>query len=638
MDLYQQFIHKSRYARWNYEHERREVWGETVIRYLDFMQEHLRLNYSYKIPTELYDMLFNAVSNLDVMPSMRAMMTAGPALQKNNIAAFNCSYLPCDRIEFFPELLYILMHGTGVGYSVESSYTNQLPTVPKPLVENKGYIIFVQDSKEGWRDGLYQLVQSLYEGVIPVMDTSLVRPAGAILKTFGGRASGPAPLVNLFNYIITTFKEAEGRKLTTLECHDIGCNIADCVVVGGVRRSALISLSDLEDTKMRTAKTGQWYIDNGPRAFANNSAVYNETPDSFSFLKEWTSLVESQSGERGIFNREAAAKKVRSIGRRDSNHLWGTNPCSEIILRPNQFCNLSEVVVRSTDTVKTLQQKVKLATILGTFQSTLTDIKGLSSDWVKNTEEERLLGVSLTGIMDNTLLSGSKGLTQLGEALNILRHTAVNTNRTLSNQLGIQESTAITCVKPSGTVSQLVDAASGIHTRHSDYYIRTVRGDNKDPLTQFLKDSGIPNEPAIGKENDQTVFSFPIKAPDNSLTRYSLTALDHLKLWMVYASYWCEHKPSITVSVNKNEWVGVGAYVYENFDRMSGVSFLPTSEHTYQQAPYQECDQDKYLSVKQSMPEKIDWNNLRSYEIADHTVSGQTFACSGDVCEVVDLT
>ena len=632
---YESFVYKSRYSRWIEEEKRRENWDETVNRYLDFMSGHLSTKYDYVLDKTLRDRLFTAIYNLDVMPSMRSVMTAGPALQRDNTAGYNCAYLPIDDIKSFDEAMYILLCGTGVGFSVERQYITKLPEIPEKLFESDTRIV-VSDSKEGWAKAYRQLVALLYSGEVPKWDVSKVRPAGARLKTFGGRASGPGPLEDLFRFTIAKFKGAVGRRLNSLEAHDILCKIGEVVVVGGVRRSAMISLSNLTDDRMRKAKSGDWWKDEGQRALANNSVCYTETPDVGAFMSEWLSLYNSKSGERGIFNRVAAVKQVKSVGRRNPDYDFGTNPCSEIILRPYQFCNLSEVVVREGDTVDSLLEKVELATTLGTFQSTLTNFPYLRKIWQRNTEEERLLGVSLTGIMDNVLTSGQEG--DLEKVLTQLKQRTIEVNARLSSDIGINASTSITCVKPSGTVSQLVDSSSGIHARHSAFYIRSVRGDNKDPLTQFLKDSGIPNEPDVTKPDATTVFYFPIKSPEDAVTRNDMTAIEQLELWKIYQLHWCEHKPSVTVTVRENEWPSVGAWVYENFDLISGVSFLPHSEHTYRQAPYQECNEEEYSAMKEKMPKAINWADLSFYETFDTTTGMQALACSSDSgCEVVDI-
>ena len=624
---YQAFIHTSRYARY-IDGKGRESWSQTVGRYMDNVVRPVLGNDSY------VDQIEQAILNLEVMPSMRAMMTAGPALSRDNTAGYNCSYLPVDDPKSFDEAMFILLCGTGVGFSVERQFISKLPEVPELFVSET--TIVVKDSKEGWAKAFRQLLALLWAGEIPKWDVSLVRPAGARLKTFGGRASGPAPLVDLFNFAVKIFKEAQGRKLSSIECHDLMCKIGEVVVVGGVRRSAMISLSNLSDDRMRHAKSGNWWEQNPQRALANNSVSYTEKPDSLSFMREWMALVESGSGERGVFNREASKKQAAKFGRRDPEHEFGTNPCSEIILRPYQFCNLTEVVVRATDSVDDLARKVRLATILGTVQSTYTKFPYLRKVWQRNTEEERLLGVSLTGIMDNPLLTSKNA--GLSKTLEHLRDLAVVTNHELADRLGIQRSAAITCVKPSGTVSQLVDSASGIHARHSHYYIRTVRGDNKDPLTQFMIDQGIPNEPDVFKPDQTTVFSFPVKAPAGAVVTEDLTAIEQLETWLMFQRHWCEHKPSVTINVRKDEWFEVGSFVYQHFDEMSGVSFLPYNEHTYQQAPYQEIGKSEYETMASLMPEKIDWTKLSAYEKEDNTSGSQTLACSGDSCEIVDLT
>ena len=624
---YQSFIHQSRYAKY-VDGKGRESWAETVGRYMDNVVRPKLGNDSWSNEIE------QAILSLDIMPSMRAMMTSGPALDRDNTAGYNCSYLPVDDPKSFDEAMFILLCGTGVGFSVERQFVQQLPEVPE-LFDSETTIV-VKDSKEGWAKSFRQLLALLWAGEIPKWDVTRVRPAGARLKTFGGRASGPGPLVELFNFSVNTFKHAQGRKLTSMECHDLMCFIGQIVVVGGVRRSAMISLSNLSDDRMRHAKSGQWWDTAPHRALANNSVTYTEKPDIETFMREWTALVESKSGERGIFNREASKAQAAKYGRRDPNYEFGCNPCSEIILRPYQFCNLTEVVVRATDSVKDLERKVKLATILGTIQSSYTKFPYLRKVWQRNTEEERLLGVSLTGIMDNPLMTSVNS--NLEKLLDDLRTVAVGINDEYASLLGIPQSAAITCVKPSGTVSQLVDSASGIHARHSPYYIRTVRGDNKDPLTQFMMDNGVPNEPCVFKGDTTTVFSFPVQAPERATTRNDMTAIEQLETWLTYQRHWCEHKPSVTISVRDDEWLEVGAFVYKHFDEMSGVSFLPHSDHTYQQAPYQDCSKEEYKELLKTMPKKIDWTKLSEYEQEDNTKSSQTFACSGDVCEIVDIT
>jgi len=631
---YQSFIHMSRYSRWLEDKGRRESWSETVSRLISYFKNQIDTNYKGVIKNKEWQEIEEAVLSLQVMPSMRALMTAGGALDRENVAAYNCSYIPIDSPKAFDEVLYILMNGTGVGFSVERQYADKLPTIPDQEFEHTDDVISVADSKEGWARAFRDLISFLYTARIPKISVTKVRPAGARLKTFGGRASGPQPLVDLFDFTISKFKEAKGRKLSSMECHDIVCKTGEVVVVGGVRRSALISLSNLSDQRIRAAKMGEWWNENPQRALANNSVAYTEKPDVGIFMKEWLSLYESKSGERGIFNRQSAQAKAAENGRRDASWDFGTNPCSEIILRPNQFCNLTEVVCRSTDTMTTLTKKVKIATILGTIQSTFTNFGYLRKRWQNNTEEERLLGVSLTGIMDSVELNTIDGL---APRLEVLKKHAVDTNKELAKKLGIPQSTAITCVKPSGTVSQLVDSASGIHARHNPYYIRTVRGDNKDPLTEFMKASGIPNEPDYLKPEHTTVFSFPMMSPKGSVCRKDMSAIEQLEIWKCYAQHWCEHKPSVTISVKEDEWIPVGAWCWENFEHVSGISFLPFSDHTYQQAPYQDIDEKTYKKLVKDMPTNIDWNKLQDFEKEDNTKGSQELACTAGVCELVDI-
>ena len=631
---YQKFIHSSRYARWRDQDGRRETYEETVGRYFDFMASHLREHHNYTLSAKLHTELEDAVLKQEVMPSMRALMTAGPALDRDNVAGFNCAYLPMEDPRCFDELFYILMCGTGVGYSVENKYVSKLPEINEHF-ETSETVIHVKDSKAGWARAYRELLSMLWGGQVPSWDVSRVRAAGSLLKTFGGRASGPGPLEDLFRYTVQCFKGALGRRLTSLEVHDLNCKIASVVVVGGVRRSAMISLSDLEDSEMRECKSGQWWVTNPDRAYANNSAVYNSRPAMGVFFNEWTHLYNSKSGERGIFSRAASIRQAAKNGRRESSD-FGTNPCSEIILRPYQFCNLTEVVVREGDSEEDLERKTRVASILGTFQSTLTHFKYLRKIWTNNTEEERLLGVSLTGIFDNDLTSmvGNKW-EKTRAMLTSLKDICIDTNKKTAKALGINQSVATTCVKPSGTVSQLVNSASGIHPRYSPYYVRRVLGDNKDPITQFMKDSGIPNEPHNNINTDTTVFKFPIKSPGN-FTRKDLGPYQHLQIWSDYQEYWCEHKPSITVEVPEDQWMGVGAWVYENFDILSGVSFLPEDTGTYQQAPYTDVTEEEYNKLLTEMPKgDIDWRALGEYESEDRTTSSQEFACVGDVCEVV---
>jgi ribonucleoside-triphosphate reductase (thioredoxin) len=617
--VYQDVIGLSRYARYLPEQNRRELWSETVDRLVRYLK--------IKAPgIKEHEEIRKAVLNLEVMPSMRLLMSAGEACERDNIAAFNCSYLAVNNKRSFSEALYILMNGTGVGFSCERQEIAKLPLIPAELVKTEDVIV-VEDSKLGWAKAFKKLLSSLWEGDIPQFDYTKVRPAGARLKTFGGRASGPEPLKRLFDFTTEIFKEAKGRKLNSIEVHDIMCMVGEIVVVGGVRRSALISLSNLTDKRMREAKTGAWYNDNPHRGLANNSVAYTEHPDSETFMEEWLSLVKSKSGERGIFNRVAAQAQAAKWGRRDPTLSYGTNPCSEIILRDKQFCNLTEVVVREGDTEATLTKKVELATILGTIQSTLTNFKFLSSEWKANTDEERLLGVSLTGIMDAKITS-----TPDPKLLERLRDHARRTNHKYADLLNIPRSTSITCVKPSGTVSQLVDSASGIHARHNDYYIRTIRMDKKDPIYHFLKDKGIKVEDEQFRPDSTAVFSFPMKAPKGAILRNDKTALEQLELWLIYQRHWCEHKPSVTISVKDNEWVAVGAWVWKHFNEISGVSFLPHSDHTYVQAPYQDCTKKEYEDLLKKTPKTIDWKEF--VELDDNTVGAQTLACTGGSCEI----
>jgi len=635
---YENFIALSRYAKWVEAESRRETWGETVDRYFSFMTNHLKQNYNYipneKLVAELKEFVFER----NVMPSMRAVMTSGAALERDNVAGYNCAFLPVDSPRSFDETMYVLMCGTGVGFSVEYKYINKLPAVPESL-EKSTTVITVEDSKQGWAKAYRELLALLWSGQIPAIDISRVRPAGARLKTMGGRSSGPQPLVNLFDFTIAKFKNATGRNLKPIECHDIMCKIGEVVVVGGVRRSAMISLSNINDIEMAQAKSGNWWEQNSQRALSNNSVAYSRKPEMEQFIAEWKSLYDSKSGERGIYNVAAAQAQAAKFGRRDPDIHYGTNPCSEIILRPYQFCNLSEVVLRENDTKKDIERKVELATILGTWQSTLTDFKYLRKIWKDNTEEERLLGVSLTGQFGHKFMSGKEDLVALEAFLTTLREKAREVNREESGKIGIPESAAITCVKPSGTVSQLVGVSSGMHPWHSPYYVRTVRGSKGDPISTFLKEVGIPVEDDVMKPNETYVFSFPVKAPEGAIVRNDLTAIDHLNIWLVYQRAWCEHKPSITVSVKEDEWMEVGAWVYKNFDEVSGISFLPHSEHTYKQAPYQEILKEEYDVLVAKMPSNIRWEDLSFYETEDGTSTNATLACSSDGnCELVDIS
>jgi len=620
----QQYVHLSRYARWLEGESRRETWEETVSRYTGF--------FAARFP-ELYpaDRINKSIRTLRTMPSMRALMTAGPALAKDEMAGFNCSYVAVDHVRAFDEILYILMCGTGVGFSVERQFINNLPTVSEDFHQSET-LITVKDSKIGWASAFRELVSMLYAGQIPRLDVSKVRPAGAKLKTFGGRASGPKPLVDLFNFTTAMFKKAAGRKLNSVECHDLVCKVADIVVVGGVRRSALISLSNLSDDRMRVAKSGQWWVDNGQRALANNSAAYTEKPDMEIFLEEWMALIQSKSGERGIFNRVAAKKKAAEFDRRDPNHEFGTNPCGEIILRSAGLCNLTEVVIRAGDTIEDLMDKVEVATIMGTFQSSLTNYRYVRNVWKRNAEEERLLGVSMTGIMDHEVLS--KPSDEAAQWLTQLREHAVKTNAKWAKKLGINASVAITTVKPSGTVSQLVDSASGIHPRYSQHYIRTVRADKKDPLAQFMRAEGFPVEDCVMKPDTTDVFSFPVRGPEHAVFRNDMSAIQQLEHYLMFATNWCEHNPSITVYVRAHEWLAVGDWVYNNFDDVGGVSFLPHTEHVYQQAPYTECSAEEYEALAGRMP-TVAWSKLQEFEKEDSTESSKTLACSAGACEIL---
>lgn len=639
MDDFQKYIHISKYSRWIEDENRRETWEETVQRYVDFFESHLQNKYEYTLSKDLKQELYNSIHTQRVMPSMRALMTAGEALEKNNIAGYNCSYVPIDNPRSFDEIMVILMHGTGVGFSVESKYISKLPEVAEEF-HHTDTTIAVSDSRYGWAKAYKEMVALLYQGLIPKWDVSKVRPAGERLKTFGGRASGPQPLVDLFVFTVETFKKAAGRKLRPLECHDIVCKIGDIVVSGGVRRSALISLSDLSDDAMRHAKSGTWWETNPQRALANNSVAYESKPEIGTFMREWLALYDSKSGERGIFNVKAVKKQFEKINEESGYDRRKTegyedvrcNPCAEILLRPRQFCNLSEVVIRENDTLETLKDKVRLATILGTFQSTLTDFKYLSKEWTRKCEEERLLGVSLTGIMDNKMTSSSKNLPEI---LTELKRIAVETNKELAEKIGINPAAAITCVKPSGTVSSLVNSASGIHARHSDYYIRTVRQGIMEPLTSFMQLAEMPNEPDVMKPESQVVFSFPVKSPKNSVKRSDMNAIDQLEVWLTYQRYWCEHKPSVTISVKENEWLQVGSWVYEHFNEISGISFLPHSDHVYKQAPFQECSKEEYDEMVKKLPKNINWNELSIYESEDTTTGSKELACSAGACEIL---
>lgn len=628
MDIYSSFIAKSRYARFLPDKSRRESWHETVTRYFNFMEEHLHESMGYTLRA---DELHSAVLNLEVMPSMRCLMTAGKALARDNTAGYNCSYIQVDDPKSFDECMLILMNGCGVGYSVERQFINRLPEIPERIFDTDTTIV-VKDSKEGWAKAFRMLIAMLYAGESPKWSTSLVRAAGARLVTFGGRASGPGPLEELFRFTVATFKNACGRRLNSVECHDLMCKVGEVIIVGGVRRAALISLSNLSDDRMRNAKMGEWWKLTGHRALANNSIAFTEKPDVGLFMKEWLSLYESKSGERGFFNRQAARKQVERIGRREVDFDWGTNPCSEIILRPQQFCNLSEIVGRAEDTIDTLIDKVKAATILGTIQSTLTNFPYLRRVWQRNTEQERLLGVSLTGIYDCPLLNDRHDR-DLPDRLHHLKQVAIDTNAELADALGIPRAAAITCVKPSGTVSNLVNSSSGIHPRHSKFYIRRVRNDIKDPLTQFMIDAGVPCEPDVTKPESIMVFSFPMAAPAGAITRDDVTAVDHLELWRIYQDHWCEHKPSATISVREQDWPTVGAWVWQNFDAMSGVSFMPYDGGIYRQAPYESISEPTYRQLAAEIPKRIDFDEVEEGDDENIAPMGE-LACTAGGCEV----
>lgn len=634
-DPYRSFIAKSRYSRWMEDENRRETWQETVTRYFDFMKKHMNENYADVVDEKTWDEMYQAVLNHEVMPSMRGLMTAGKALERENLAQFNCSFIAIDDVRAFDEALYILMNGVGLGFSVETEHIIKLPVVNEHF-EKSGSTISVEDSKAGWARAFRELIAMLYAGQIPTIDVSKVRPAGKRLKTFGGRASGPQPLVDLFDFTIGIFKQAAGRRLTSLEAHDIMCKVGEVVVVGGVRRSALISQSDLHDYEMAKAKSGAWWELQGQRALANNSAVYYKKPSIGEFLQEWGHLYESKSGERGIINMDGLRNSPYAP-RRDLSQVMGLNPCAEILLRSKQLCNLTEVVVSADDTEETLNEKVRIATILGTIQSSLTNFKYLRKVWRDNCEEERLLGVSLTGQFGHTVLSGREGLDKLGMWLDGMRQTAIATNGDYAGTMGINVSTAITTAKPSGTVSQLTASSSGMHPWHNEYYLRSVRADNKDPLTEFMKDSGIPNEPDVMKPDNTTVFYFPQKAPEGAITRTDVSAIEHLNVWKIYKQRWTEHNPSVTISVREEEWIEVANWVYDNWEDVGGISFLPYSEHTYRQAPYQDCTEAEYYLAKADMPEAIDWSMLSVYEKEDNTSGSQTLSCTAGNCEVVDI-
>jgi ribonucleoside-triphosphate reductase (thioredoxin) len=630
---YQQYIHLSRYSRFNWELNRRETWEETVERYISFFVSHIETNNSHTLTPKIVDEIRQSILTLNVMPSMRCLMSAGPSLARDNVAGYNCSYVAIDRVQTFDEILYILMCGTGVGFSVERQFINKLPTIAEDFY-NTDTVIKVSDSKIGWAKAFKELVALLYQGQIPNYDTSKLRPAGAVLKTSGGRSSGPEPFEDLIQFTINLFKSAAGRKLNSIECHDLVCKIADVIVVGGVRRSALISLSNLSDDRMRNAKSGKWWENNNQRNLANISTSYTEKPDIGIFMEEWLSLYNSKSGERGIFNRHGVKSHLeRVVPNRDRGHEFGTNPCGEIILRDREFCNLTEIVVKSTDTEEDLLYKAKIATIIGTMQATLTNFRYLSKKWQENCEDERLLGVSLTGVLDNSLTNNSNKEATV-KLLKKLYKVVKETNDIWSLIFDIKPAAALTCNKPSGTVSQLVDSASGVHARHAKYFIRTIRADKHDPLAKFMIDQGFVVEDDVTKPNYVYVFSFPMKPPSGSIFRTDLTALDQLEIWKCYKENWTDHNPSVTITVKEHEWIEVGAWVYKNFDSIGGLSFLPYSDHVYRQAPYQDCSEKEYLALLNRMPKDVDWSGLSDYENTDLTEGAKELSCSAGVCEI----
>lgn len=633
-DVYQQFIHLSRYARWRDDLGRRESWSETVERYVDYMAEKVSRDTDFEVTDVLKEDLRESILNRDVLPSMRALMTAGPALERENIAGYNCSYLAVDHPRSFDEALYILMNGTGVGYSVEQQDVTQLPSIP--MRNDEDIVMFtVPDSKRGWAEALKHVLDCLYEGRMPAWDLSQIREAGARLKTFGGRASGPEPLNDLLRFVMRVFYFAQGRKLTPLEAHEIMCKIGEVVVVGGVRRSALICLTDLDDLEMRDAKNGKFWETKPHLSLANISAVYDKKPSRYDFDKEFDALVASGSGERGIFSRYGAKAAAKEINRK-AGPLKGTNPCGEIVLRNNQFCNLSTVVVRPEDTLEELKEKVVRAAYLGTFQATLTNFDYLRPIWKENTEEERLLGVSLSGLFGHPVLSGRKGMEMLEEWLFEMRMAAKFANIYLSGLLGINPAAAVTCIKPEGTTSQLVGVSSGSHPWFAEQYIRNVRGDVKDPLSQFLSAVGIPSETDIISDQN-LVFSFPIAAPEGALTREDLTAVEHLELWAAYREHWTDHNPSVTINVRDNEWDEVREWVWENFDKITGVSFLPYDDHVYEQAPYVPVSDKEFEDLQAKMPEHIDWSELSFFEATDETNGSQELSCMSGACDIVKI-
>lgn len=622
-----EFVYYRTYSRWMDKENRRETWIETVDRYINFMRE----NIGSRLDEKEYEELRLAILNQEIMPSMRLMWSAGDAARKTNVCAYNCSFIAPSKLEDFAEIMYLLMCGTGAGFSVESQTVQQLPLIKKQTGEILP-IYEIKDSKEDWGDSLTAGMKAWYEGKDIKFDYSKLRLAGERLKTMGGRSSGPEPLRALLDFTRSKILNRQGKRLTNLDVHDIICKIGEVVVMGGVRRSALISLSDLDDEEMRHSKEGQFYLNEPQRQMANNSAVYNQRPTAAEFMEEWLALAKSGTGERGIFNRGGLESQLPErrwkVFAKDSATA-GTNPCGEIILKSKQFCNLTEVVARHEDTAETLLKKTRLATILGTYQSTLTNFPYISKEWKKNCEEERLLGVSLTGQWDSPA-------SRSPEIVKKLKMLAIEVNKEYAKKFGINPSTCITCVKPSGTVSQLVDSASGMHTRHAKYYIRRIRISATDPLFQMLKDQKFPYYPEVGQAEGSAstyVLEFPVKAPDGAVTRNSLSALDQLEHWKLIKENFTEHNPSVTISVGNDEWISTANWLYQNWNILGGLSFLPRVDHSYALAPYEEISEEKYYELLAKMPE-IDFSEIVVYEKEDSTQGAKELACVAGVCEV----
>ncbi|MDA0320449.1 MAG: recombinase [Proteobacteria bacterium] len=620
----EEYVYISKYSKFLHDQNRRETWAETVKRYkANVLDRHLS--------NEMAEIIARAILNLEVVPSMRMLATAGPALDRDNVCGYNCAYKAITQPRDFSDALFILSSGTGMGYSVEKKYISQLPKVPSSVKMDE-VSFTVQDSREGWQEAVQFAMEEGFLGNIYEYDLSLLRPEGAILKTFGGRSSGPEPLRKTLNYINDLFKKAAGRQLTSLECHDLMCMIASCIVAGGVRRSAMISLGDIDDVEMRNAKN--WSLGAFPeeRHSANNSYVTNGTPSKEEFEAEWSAMVAGKSGERGIFNRASAKAQAEKFGRKVAD--FGCNPCSEILLVDDgQFCNLSEVIIRADDDFYDLKRKVELATIIGTVQSTFTHFPALPKNWTDNCEEERLLGVSMTGIMDNPLTNGV--LAGLPGRLNELRNFAIDTNKKWAEKLGISAAASVTCVKPSGSVSALTGTASGIHSRWSDYYIRRTIQSNADPLTQLMIDEGIPHEPSATKPDLETVFSFPIASPLGAVTNGTRSAIEQMEMWLTYQRNWTTHKVSATISVKSDEWDDLAKFVYDHFDEIAGVSFLPYDDHAYVQAPYEQISAEKYEELNLAFPISVNWSRLPEFEIEDTTKASQELACTGGACEIL---